>query len=100
MDVMRHHRSGCDGDDALLCWCWQDECTDAVSIDVEEGLYKSMSDAGVTIITISKYAALKRIGIFCCNCVSPNLADILCNTIPPCHGRSWLTFFCPSEWVL
>ena len=54
MDVMRHHRSGCDGDDALLCWCWQDECTDAVSIDVEEGLYKSMSDAGVTIITISK----------------------------------------------
>ena len=38
----------------MLCWCWQDECTDAVSIDVEEGLYKSMSDAGVTIITISK----------------------------------------------
>ena len=36
------------------CWCLQDECTDAVSIDVEEGLYKSMSDAGVTIITISK----------------------------------------------
>ena len=82
MDVMRYHRSGCDGDDALLCWCWQDECTDAVSIDVEEGLYKSMSDAGVTIITISKYAALKRIG----DLLFRFLADILpCNTItaPP-----------------
>ena len=60
----------------MLCWCWQDECTDAVSIDVEEGLYKSMSDAGVTIITISKYAALKIIGIFCCN-----------------FDQTWLTFF-------
>ena len=50
----------------MLCFflCRQDECTDAVSIDVEEGLYKSMSDAGVTIITISKYAALERLAFF------------------------------------
>jgi ABC-type uncharacterized transport system fused permease/ATPase subunit len=35
-----------------------DECTDAVSVDVEEKLYTSLVDAGVTIITISKRLAL------------------------------------------
>ena len=32
--------------------------TDAVSVDVEEGLYKSLQDEGVTTITISKRLAL------------------------------------------
>jgi ABC-type uncharacterized transport system fused permease/ATPase subunit len=32
--------------------------TDAVSVDVEEGLYKSLLGEGVTIITISKRLAL------------------------------------------
>jgi hypothetical protein len=32
--------------------------TDAVSVDVEEGLYMSLRDAGVTTITISKRLAL------------------------------------------
>ena len=60
-----------------------------MSIDVEEGLCKSMSDAGVTIITISKYAALKRIGDFLFHfwltfCPAVTAAFI------------WLIFFCPS----
>jgi ABC-type uncharacterized transport system fused permease/ATPase subunit len=35
-----------------------DECTDAVSADVEEQLYVKMHEAGITCITISKRLAL------------------------------------------
>lgn len=36
-----------------------DECTDAVSQDIEEKMYKSLGDAGVTCITISKRLTLE-----------------------------------------
>ena len=59
--------------------------TDAVSVDVEEGLYKSLQDEGVTIITISKrlaltdfhHAELQLYGIDCfCSHATPLSAAI------------------------
>ena len=35
-----------------------DECTDAVSADVERGLYEALHREGITCITISKRRAL------------------------------------------
>jgi ABC-type uncharacterized transport system fused permease/ATPase subunit len=37
-----------------------DECTSAVSVDVEEALYKAASDRGITSITISQRLALEQ----------------------------------------
>ena len=37
-----------------------DECTDAVSVDVEERLYETATKMGITVITISKRLALEN----------------------------------------
>lgn len=37
-----------------------DECTDAVSVDAERDLYKTLFASGVTLITISKRLALEE----------------------------------------
>ncbi|UPQ98050.1 type I ABC transporter [Chloropicon primus] len=39
-------------------WCFLDECTNAVSADVEEELYKFARDLGITMLTITQRSGL------------------------------------------
>jgi hypothetical protein len=44
--------------DKRLSGCYTDECTSAVSVDVERRLYKAAIEMGITSITISQRLAL------------------------------------------
>ena len=39
-------------------WCFLDECTNAVSVDVEEDLYKFAQELGITMLTITQRSGL------------------------------------------